>query len=52
MEEAMALLKEHPELNVSEIASRLGFSSPRYFSKQFKTFFGITPQNVRSRKEE
>ena len=23
MEEAMALLKEHPELNVSEIASRL-----------------------------
>ena len=52
MEEAMSLLKKHPELNVSEVAMNLGFSSPRYFSKLFKAFFGTTPQSVRNKKEE
>lgn len=47
MEEAMNMLKENPDLNISEISLRLGFSSPRYFSKLFKTFYGTTPQNIR-----
>lgn len=51
LDEAMFLLKDHPELNISEISIRLGFSSPRYFSKSFKAFFGIAPQGVRSKKE-
>ena len=51
LDEAMSLLTEHPELNITEISVRLGFSSPRYFSKSFKAFFGIAPQGVRSRKE-
>lgn len=48
LDEAMALLKNRAELNISEISVRLGFSSPRYFSKSFKAFFGVTPQSVRS----
>ena len=52
LDEAMSLLKNHPELNISEISIRLGFSSPRYFSKSFKAFFGVAPQTVSSRKKE
>lgn len=47
LEEAMNMLRDNPELNVSEISVLLGFSSPRYFSKMFKRFFGVTPQSVR-----
>lgn len=47
LDEGMRLLKEHPELNISEISYKLGFSSGRYFSKCFKAFYGITPLNVR-----
>lgn len=52
LDEAMFLLKNHSELNISEISIRLGFSSPRYFSKSFKAFFGVAPQTVRSKKGE
>ncbi len=51
LDEAMVLLKKAPELNISEISFRLGFSSPRYFSKSFKAFFGVAPQVVRNKKE-
>lgn len=43
LDEAMSMLKNNPELNVSEISARLGFSSVRYFSKCFKAFFGVAP---------
>lgn len=47
LDEGMRLLKENPELNISEISYKLGFSSGRYFSKCFKAFYGIAPLNVR-----
>lgn len=50
LDEAMLLLKDHSELNISEISYHLGFSSPRYFSKSFKAYFGVTPQAIRSGK--
>lgn len=52
LEEAMRLLKEHPEFNISEISIQLGFSSPRYFSKLYKAYFGVAPQSIRSKKEK
>lgn len=52
LDEAMSMLKNRPELNVSEISASLGFSSPRYFSKCFKAFFGIAPLGVRKKQEE
>lgn len=51
LDEAMSLLKNHPELNVSDISTMLGFSSARYFSRCFKSFFGLSPLKVRKKKE-
>ncbi|MDO5608118.1 MAG: substrate-binding domain-containing protein [Capnocytophaga sp.] len=39
---ATFLLKEN-KWNISEIAYKTGFSSPAYFSKCFKSVFGMTP---------
>lgn len=47
LKQAAVMLKEHPELNVSEISDRLGFSSPRYFTKCFKEKYHIIPQVYR-----
>ena len=47
LEEGKQLLLNSPELNISEISYKLGFSSLRYFSKCFKSFCGVTPQNFR-----
>ncbi|MFV0365610.1 MAG: two-component regulator propeller domain-containing protein [Mangrovibacterium sp.] len=32
------------KIPISEIAYKLGYSSPSYFSKSFKTFYGISPK--------
>ena len=41
------MLNENPKLNISEISDRAGFSSPRQFSKFFKTRYGTIPQQWR-----
>ncbi len=38
---------ETSDLNVSEVAFKVGFSSPTYFSKVFKAQFGYTPRELR-----
>lgn len=43
LEEALRLLHQHPELNISEISDRLGFSSAQYFSKCFKSVYAVSP---------
>lgn len=50
LKKAALLLRKERYLQISEIADRLGFSSPRYFSRCFKNQFSITP--VEYRKEE
>lgn len=47
LQEAINLLENQPQMNVSEIALQLGFSSTKYFSKCFKTFYGTVPQDWR-----
>ena len=42
MRQASKLLCD-PGLMVSEIAYQIGYNDPKYFSKMFKTFYGITP---------
>lgn len=49
MNKAMGLLREHEELTISEIAYKLGFSNPAYFSKCFKKQVGVTPQQYRKK---
>ena len=44
---AAIMLKEQPEFNVSEVSDKLGFSSPRQFSKSFKEKYHTTPQAYR-----
>ena len=45
LEEAFKLLKEK-KLNASEVAYKVGFNSPAYFSKCFHEYYGITPGEV------
>lgn len=47
LEKAAELLKLN-EMNISEIAYSLGFSSPNYFSTAFKNKFGISPKEFKS----
>ena len=47
LEEALRILKEEHDCNVSEISYRLGFNSPQYFSKSFKKAYGVSPQSYR-----
>ena len=44
--EATQLLKSS-EMNISEIAYKLGFTDPLYFSKYFKKEVGVAPQQYR-----
>ena len=48
MEEAMRLLK-NDKMKISEIAFLSGFNSSQYFSRKFKSFFGIEPREVKKR---
>lgn len=47
MKKSLILLTGEERLTIAEIAYRLGFSNPAYFSKCFKKQFGMTPQEYR-----
>ncbi len=48
LKRAAQLLRES-QLNVSEIAYRVGFNNPKYFSKYFKDEFGMLPSTYQER---
>ncbi|MNN96836.1 CFA/I fimbrial subunit D [compost metagenome] len=48
MEKAGMLLRT-TGIKIYELASRLGFQNPPYFSKLFKQHYGVTPQEFRDR---
>ena len=39
-----AYLLIHEKVNISEVAYRVGFSTPSYFSSSFRDYFGMTPK--------
>jgi signal transduction histidine kinase/DNA-binding response OmpR family regulator/ligand-binding sensor domain-containing protein len=49
LQEAADLLDNNLGMNISEIAFELGFSSSKYFTKCFKAFYGMAPQDWRKR---
>jgi len=49
LDKSKELLKK-ADLNISEIAYAVGFSSPNYFSTSFKNKFGVTPKDYKSKK--
>lgn len=48
LKHAAELLKNNPELQITEIAYQTGFNSLRYFRHCFKTRFNQTPQEYRN----
>lgn len=48
MSEALELLKEE-NFKTYELAERVGFSDPRYFSELFKKYYGKTPMEFKSK---
>ncbi|MCQ2226034.1 MAG: response regulator, partial [Paludibacteraceae bacterium] len=46
LNEAMRLLKAHEFESISDVAYSVGFSDPSYFSKRFKSYFGVSPTQV------
>ena len=46
------MLRNRPELNITEISDKIGFSSSRYFSKCFKDVYHISPLAYRKGEEE
>ena len=49
MEKAKALLQYFP---VKQVAGMLNFSSPQYFSNEFRKRYGVSPKNFRCRSSE
>ncbi|MDR1381341.1 MAG: response regulator [Tannerella sp.] len=49
LRKAADLLRNNPEMNVSEIADMTGFGSPRYFSRCFKKQFNVSPVEYRKK---
>lgn len=47
MNKGKQLIDEQFQLTIAEIAYKLGFVNPAYFSKCFKKQFGITPQDYK-----
>ena len=39
-----AYLLVHDKVNISEVAYRVGFSTPSYFSNSFRGYFGLSPK--------
>lgn len=52
MSRAAALLRDHPDMTIKQISHRLGFASPEYFSRVFKTHFEILPHKYRRYKTQ
>jgi DNA-binding response OmpR family regulator/nitrogen-specific signal transduction histidine kinase len=44
MKEARRLAEKEPSMRVSDLAYRVGFQDPKYFSTCFKKYFGIQPK--------
>lgn len=51
LKKAARLLVQTPEASITDIAVKVGFSSPRYFSKCFKEKFGMLPKEYRREKQ-
>ncbi|HML74555.1 MAG TPA: PocR ligand-binding domain-containing protein [Anaerohalosphaeraceae bacterium] len=49
MDKADQFLRKNPEMTVKEVAHRLGYSDPYYFSRLYKKYRGCSPTAVRKR---
>lgn len=47
LKRAAQLLRDDPNLSVSEVSDMVGFNTQKYFTKYFKEMFGVTPSQFR-----
>ena len=52
MKAAAELLISENNLNIAEIAQRLGYDNASKFSSAFRDIMGVTPQHYRNRQED
>lgn len=52
MKRAATWLRNNPEMQIAEITYKLGFSSPRYFTRCFKAQFNLVPTEYRKQAEK
>jgi AraC family transcriptional regulator of arabinose operon len=45
-------LLAHTTMSVAEVSDHIGFNDPLYFSKQFSSFFGMSPRAYRKQNHE
>ncbi len=50
LKKAAQLFAMQPDVTITDVATRVGFATPRYFTKCFKEKFGVAPKDyVKSR---
>jgi DNA-binding response OmpR family regulator len=49
LKRAAQLLSDDPNLSVTEVADRVGFNTPKYFTRYFKEMFGVLPSQFGKR---
>lgn len=52
LKKAAQLLSQSSEATVADIARKVGFATPKYFSRCFKEKFGMLPKEYQTRNEE
>lgn len=45
LKEACSIIKRQPDIQINDIAMKVGFNTPKYFSKCFKKEFGMSPKD-------
>lgn len=51
LKKAATILQRHPDIAVGKLAEKVGFATPKYFSKCFKAKFGVLPSQYVKSKE-
>ena len=52
MREAKRILQDNPDILITDVAARVGFNTPKYFSKCFKKEFGLYPKEFADKVRE
>jgi len=47
MEHALAIMQDHPEMLLKDVAKIVGYEDPHYFSRRFKQMMGKSPSSLK-----